>query len=174
MICWRETRWFAKRAALFLARHLRGLKHDLIDIAPRPILTWLDRLHERVMSGVVVPSGVLIFRGIAAPDVAAGQTHSQMNPFVARLDAFFAAMSARLDVPRLIKMCTRCHEFDLLSHVLFVPIWESTLSEISMYERHCHSSLADSRCTSLHGPVPYIAGCKYSGHTSLQIERVAF
>jgi hypothetical protein len=152
---------------------LRGLKHDLIDVAPRPILTWLDRLHEGVMSGMVVPSGMLIFRRIAARDVAAGQTHSQMNPFIARLHAFFAATGARLDIPRLIKMSARCHEFDLLSNVLLCRFEQLTACEVTMYERYCHSPLADSRCTSLHGSVPAIAGCKYPRHTRHQIERFA-
>jgi hypothetical protein len=27
----------------------RGLKHNLVDVAPRPILAWLNRLYERMV-----------------------------------------------------------------------------------------------------------------------------
>jgi hypothetical protein len=42
-----------------------------IDIAPAPIFTWLEGLHEGVVGGMEMFRRVLAGRGIAAADVAA-------------------------------------------------------------------------------------------------------
>jgi hypothetical protein len=51
-----------------LATWLHG---DLIDEAPQPVFTWLERLHDRVSGGVEVLRCVLVLRGITTTDVAA-------------------------------------------------------------------------------------------------------
>ncbi len=56
------------------------LEHDLVDIAPHPVLARLDRTHDRVLAAVKVFGRVLVARVIAAPDVAARQAHAQVHP----------------------------------------------------------------------------------------------
>jgi hypothetical protein len=45
-----------------------------------------------VLDGPKVFRGVLVFRRVATADVATAQTQAQMNPSVAHLKAFFAAL----------------------------------------------------------------------------------
>jgi len=42
-----------------------------------------------------VGSGVLAGRGVAAADVAAGEAHAQLGPFLSGPEAFRAALAAR-------------------------------------------------------------------------------
>jgi hypothetical protein len=46
-----------------------------------------------MLSGVKMFGGVLVLRRIAAAHVSAGHTQTQVNPPIARLEAFFAATS---------------------------------------------------------------------------------
>ncbi len=46
-------------------------------------------------------SSVLVLRGIAAANMAAGHTQSQMDPFVAHLEALFATLGMRLHISNL-------------------------------------------------------------------------
>jgi hypothetical protein len=55
--------------------------------------------------------GVLVFRGIAAAHVAAGQAQAQVYPGVAHLQAFLAAARVRLDVVNLIGMRASVQNF---------------------------------------------------------------
>lgn len=48
--------------------------------------------------------GVLVFGGVAAPDMPAGQAHPQMDPPVLHLQTFLAASGARLDIADLVEM----------------------------------------------------------------------
>jgi hypothetical protein len=89
---------------------LSRLEHNLIDVAPHPILARLDRLHQGMMIGVIVLARVFILRRIAAAYMPAGQTHSQMNPVIADLQTLFAAIRSRRDIARLINMCACCHK----------------------------------------------------------------
>jgi hypothetical protein len=54
----------------------------LINITPAPILTWLKRLHDRVLGVMKMLGRVLVFRGIAAADMAALQTKAQVDPAI--------------------------------------------------------------------------------------------
>jgi len=78
---------------------------NLIDKAPAPILTRLDRLHDRMLRLMEMLGGMLVFRRIAAAHVAAGAAKAQMDPRVAHFEAFLAALGSRLDVAHLIEMC---------------------------------------------------------------------
>jgi hypothetical protein len=62
----------------------------LIDVAPDPVLPVFDRADKGVLSCIEMPRGVLVPGGIAAADVAAGETKTEMNPGVAELHAFRA------------------------------------------------------------------------------------
>jgi len=47
---------------------------------------------------------VLVFRGVAATNVAAGKTKAKVDPRVARFEAFFAAVGLRFDALDLIEV----------------------------------------------------------------------
>ena len=49
-----------------------------------------------MLCGVIVLRGVLVLRVVAATDMAAGPTEAQMDPGVTALEAFLAAVGARL------------------------------------------------------------------------------
>ena len=66
--------------------------HDLVDIAPFPLLPRLKGLDDRVLGAVVVLGGVLVLRRIAAADVAAVEAAAEMHPAVAGLQALLAAL----------------------------------------------------------------------------------
>src|SRR5687768_11047990 len=84
------------------------LHRDLVDKAPQPVLSSLERLHNRVRGGVEVLRRVLVLRGIATPDVAANPTEAQMDPGVADLQALLATIGgARRNVANLVEMGTR-------------------------------------------------------------------
>jgi len=57
-----------------------------------------------MVGGVKVFRGVFVLRGVAAADVAAGETQAQMEPSVAHLEALFAAFGLGLDALDLIEM----------------------------------------------------------------------
>lgn len=67
-----------------------------------------------MMEAVKVLGGMLVARRIAAPDVAAGETEPQMDPGVAHLQTFFAAVGVRLHVVDLVEMSA-------FRHTLSVP-----------------------------------------------------
>ena len=62
--------------------HSRGaqLQHQLIHVAPAPLLTRLHRTDDRMIAGTVVGCGMTPWRVIAATDVAACLAHAQMHP----------------------------------------------------------------------------------------------
>lgn len=70
----------------------------LIRVAPCPLLARLDRAHPGVTSRLEVGSGVPLPRAVAAPDRAAGQAHSEVDPAIALLLAGRTHERARPDV----------------------------------------------------------------------------
>jgi hypothetical protein len=80
----------------------------LVNIAPAPIFSGLERLDDRVLGFMKVLGGVLVFGRIAAADVAAFQTQAQVHPGVSHFEAFFAATSAGSDFAHLIRVCAAC------------------------------------------------------------------
>ncbi len=62
----------------------------LVDVTPDPGLTGLNRTYQGVFGTMKMLGGVLVFRRVAAADVAALQTQPQMNPGVSHFRAFFA------------------------------------------------------------------------------------
>src|ERR1700685_3145580 len=72
------------------------VQHELVHVAPAPILARLDRLHDGMFCSMKMLGGMLVLGGIAAPDVAADQAHPQMDPRVSHLQTFFAAICAWL------------------------------------------------------------------------------
>ncbi len=77
-----------------LARKLFG---DFFVLeAPTPVFARLEGLHDGVFGAVVVLGGVLVFGGVTAADVAAFQAKAEVEPLVAGLEAFFAALGVGL------------------------------------------------------------------------------
>lgn len=80
-----------------LQSNLGQFKHPTVDIAPRPVLTRLDRSHDGMVGLAKVLRSVLVFGGVAATNVAALQTESQVNPGIAGFQAFFATLGTGLN-----------------------------------------------------------------------------
>ena len=60
--------------------------------------------------------GVFVFRIIAAADVPTDQAQPQMDPRIAHLQAFLAALAAGMDVTNFTEMLATCccrHRFPL-------------------------------------------------------------
>lgn len=102
----------------------RRLDHGLVDVAPAPVLTLLKGLYDRVISGVEMFGGMRVLRGIAAPDMPAGQAETQTHPGVACLEAVLTAVCTRSDLSYLIEMCAlRCSHSILLLLVVTIQVW---------------------------------------------------
>ncbi len=69
-----------------------GVEQLFVHVAPLPAFAGLDGLHDRVLGGVEMFGGVLVFRGIAAAHFSAFQAEPQVHPGVADFEAFFAAL----------------------------------------------------------------------------------
>src|SRR4051794_8814714 len=77
---------------------------DLIHIAPAPVFARLERLDDRMASGVEVLGGVLVLRGVAAADVPANQALAQVDPGVPDLQAILTPVGAGRHVANFIQM----------------------------------------------------------------------
>ena len=69
------------------------LQHELVDVAPAPILPGLERSHDRMFGRMIMLGGVLVLRIVAAADVPAGPAQAKMHPGVAAREAFLAAIA---------------------------------------------------------------------------------
>jgi hypothetical protein len=92
------------------------LERHLVHETPHPVLSWLERLHDRVLGLVEMLRRVLVLRRIAASHVSADQTETQMHPGIACLQAVFAALRARRNIPDLAEMGADFLRRLLLSH----------------------------------------------------------
>src|SRR5579863_7650339 len=86
--------------------HSVEIELDVIDEAPAPILSRLERFHNGMPGGVEMFGRVFILRRIAATHVAANHTQPQMNPRVVHLQTLLAAVRARLHIFDLVEMST--------------------------------------------------------------------
>jgi hypothetical protein len=69
----------------------------LVDVKPAPALPRLERLDNRVVGGVEMPGGMLILRGVAAPDISTGSLCLPRRCFalsVGRTSMFFRLLPA--------------------------------------------------------------------------------
>lgn len=72
---------------------LRGrLEHHLIGIAPAPIFSRLEALHDRVTAAMEMLSGMPIGRRVTATHMTAGETQAQMDPAGSHFQAFLTAL----------------------------------------------------------------------------------
>jgi hypothetical protein len=83
-----------------------SVEKDFVHIAPAPILAGLERLDQGVLGLVEVFRGVFVFRRIATADVPAYQAFPKMDPGIAHLQAFLAALAARFNLPDLSQVGT--------------------------------------------------------------------
>jgi hypothetical protein len=78
----------------------------LIEVTPTPVFAWFKGLDDRMVGVVKMFGGMAIWGRVAAADVAADQTKTQMDPPAARLQAIFAALGAGRDRLDLIGVGT--------------------------------------------------------------------
>lgn len=71
------------------------LEKHLINVAPTPILTPLERLDDRVLGRMEVLGRVFILRTVATPNMAADHAEPEMHPVIADLQAFFTTSCTR-------------------------------------------------------------------------------
>jgi hypothetical protein len=65
-----------------------------------------------VVGGVEMLGGVLIFRGVAAADVAAGEAEAKVDPGIAHFETFFTALRFGFYFFDLVEMRTNVrHDF---------------------------------------------------------------
>jgi len=69
----------------------------LVDVAPAPILTGLERLNDRVSGDMEMVSSVSVRRRIATTNMSACQTYSKMYPNTPDSEAILAPLRARRD-----------------------------------------------------------------------------
>jgi hypothetical protein len=72
-----------------LLRHKR-----FVYITPSPVLTRLKRLHNGMLGLMKMFGGMFVPGRIAAPNMTADQTFSQVDPGIAHLQAFFTTLAA--------------------------------------------------------------------------------
>jgi hypothetical protein len=78
----------------------------LIHETPHPTFARLDGLHDGMFGGMEMFRGVLVLGGVAAAHVAAFAAETQVNPAVAHLQAFFAALGMRVNIPNVAEVRT--------------------------------------------------------------------
>jgi hypothetical protein len=91
------------------AGHSGEIKFHLVDKAPAPVFTGLERLHNGMPRRVEVLGGVLIPGRIATTDVAADHAQAEVNPSVTHLQALFAAATMRFYFVNLVRVRTWAH-----------------------------------------------------------------
>src|SRR4029077_2770118 len=67
-------------------------ERDLVDVAPAPVLTRLERADDRVTARVRVGGRVPVRRAVATADVAAGEADPEVQPFAADAEAVLATV----------------------------------------------------------------------------------
>src|SRR5206468_836919 len=82
-----RRRWDLGRALDLRCQHA-----DLIDEAPRPVLSRLQRSDDRMPAGLRVRRGVAIGRVVAASNVPALQADAQVQPLLAGEKAVLTAV----------------------------------------------------------------------------------
>src|SRR5215510_12347432 len=78
---------------------------EFVGVTPHPLFPRLEGANQRMFRRMVVLSRVLVRRGIAAADVTAIQTQTQMQPTSPVAQTIFAASRAGRDFLNLIQMC---------------------------------------------------------------------
>ena len=90
-------------------------QESIVDVTPRPVLTGLDRGHDRVAGGVEVLRRMSIRRRVTASHVPAREALPEVDPFTADLQAIHAAGGRPPHVTdrRLLEVLARCTDIDV-------------------------------------------------------------
>jgi hypothetical protein len=96
-------------------RHAFDLEGKLIDVAPPPLLAWLERLHEGMAGLVEVSRGVSIWRVVTTSDMAADHAHPQVDPLATVTQAVLASVGRRAHFLDLIEVVA---ELLSVSHIV--------------------------------------------------------
>jgi len=88
-----------------------GAQLQFIDITPAPIFARFKRTHDRMGGSVKVLCGMFVFGRIATTNMTAGETHAQMHPRVAHLEALFTTFGVGLRGFDVLMMCTHFRHF---------------------------------------------------------------
>src|SRR6266481_7807458 len=97
----------------------QAVHDEIVEVAVRPLLVWLERPDGRMAGLVEVLRRVLVRRIVAAADVTASHAEPEVDPLVSRVEAFLAASAARLDrvaarSGQLLQMSAQFRHGDLL------------------------------------------------------------
>ena len=132
-----HLRRLADRCEGFRPRPLNILDKRLIHVTPRPVLAPLAGTHHRVLASMKVLGRVLILRTIATTHVPASQADAKMNPRIARLQTFLAAIRVRrlmqIDLRRMLTFTAHWIPLPLLPQwpqefpILSAARWEGPL-----------------------------------------------
>jgi uncharacterized protein (TIGR03437 family) len=104
-----------------LEKYQSKIELRLVEIAPAPFFTGLNRFDNGMVRGVEVLRRVLVFRGIATTHVAACHAQPEMHPGVMHLQAFLTTVGMRLDVLNLVEMRTTHNSASHFSRVTMHP-----------------------------------------------------
>src|SRR3954453_14369222 len=74
------------------------IDHHFVEVAPTPPLGFIVGLHDRVPGSLEMLGRMLANRLVAAPNVTANPTYSEMDPVLTNLQAFLAAIGGRSDL----------------------------------------------------------------------------
>src|ERR1700694_3953508 len=95
-----------------ITKRLSKLEHELVDVTPAPVFSWLEGLNDRVVGRVEMPGGMLILRRIAAADMPAFQTEAQVYPCISHFQTILTAIRTWRDLTYLVEVATvLCHMF---------------------------------------------------------------
>src|SRR6266542_5990011 len=100
-------------------RGIAEVEHQVVLVAPAPLLAGLDRTHDRMLGVVEVLGGVRVLGVVATADVTALHAQPEVHPRVAHLQALLAAVGLAVDAMNMIEMTAPLHGallFGLISH----------------------------------------------------------
>src|SRR6267143_2566485 len=84
--------------------HRQRVHRVFVYIAEAPLLSWLQRAHDRVARGVEMLGRVLVLGRVAAADVTAAHAEAQVHPDIAHRKALLAALRAGRDGLHALQM----------------------------------------------------------------------
>src|SRR5579871_1980588 len=84
------------------------LHEELIDVAPKPVFSGLERFDDRVIRRVEVLGRVLVLGTVAAADMAACLAEAKVNPRIAHFQALFTTLGGWRDLVNLAQVRTCC------------------------------------------------------------------
>src|SRR2546423_11034029 len=92
-------------------RPRRGLEHELIHVAERPILAGLIAANDRMSRRVEVLRRMLAGRAVTAPDVATLETEAQVDPAHPGRETFLTTLGSPRSVREdVVEVCAVGHD----------------------------------------------------------------